>query len=59
MSIRNTGLSIVVLAVLLTARLQMPLHHTVIEKSLLAAHYQLYGKVNVKKAAPMTGLILL
>jgi hypothetical protein len=59
MSIRNTGLSIVVLAVLLTARLQMPLQHTDIEKALLAAHYQLYGKVWVKKAAPMTGLVLL
>jgi hypothetical protein len=33
--------------------------HTVIGKALLAAHYQLYGKVEVKKAASMTGLVLL
>jgi len=52
-------LSVVVLAVLLTARLQMPRHHTVIGEALLAAHYQLYGKVEARKAAPMTGLVLL
>jgi len=33
--------------------------HTVIGEALLAAHYQLYGKVEARKAAPMTGLVLL